>query len=131
MISSFEPKKRHLRELLIYFFNLKESAVEANRLLIETYGEAALSERSCRKWFQKFKNDEFDIDDKERSGRSKVYEDAELGTLLDQESCQTQEEKSARFAGTFSSRASRSVLWSSHTFKFISYNLILKLKPIL
>ena len=28
-------------------------------------------------------------------------------------------------------RASRSVLCSSHTFKFISYNLILKLKPIL
>ena len=28
-------------------------------------------------------------------------------------------------------RASRSVLYSSHTFKFISYNLILKLRPIL
>ena len=71
--------------------------------------------------------------------------------------------KSARFAGTFSSRASRaarfarkferawgarfdrraarsvlseprasrSVLCSSHKFKFISYNFILKLKPIL
>ena len=60
-----------------------------------------------------------------------------------------EEKKSARFAGTFSSRAlraarkferaqgarfdrraSRSVLCSSHTFKFISYNLILKLKLI-
>ena len=68
--------------------------------------------------------------------------------------------KSARFAGTFSSRAarfvrkferamgarfdrrasrsvlsgpraSRSFFCSSHTFKFIYYNLILKLKPIL
>ena len=48
-----------------------------HRLLVETYGEAALSE-SCREWFQKFKNGEFDIEDKERSGRSKVYEDAEL-----------------------------------------------------
>ena len=53
---------------------------------------------------------------------------------------QTKIKKSARFAGTFSLRASRSVildrraarsvLCSSHTFKFISYNLILKLKPI-
>ena len=62
-----------------------------------------------------------------------------------------EEKKSARFAGTFSSRAARSgiferrasrsvlsgprasrlVLCSSHTFKFISYILILKLKPIL
>ena len=28
--------------------NLKKYAVEAHRLLVETYGEAALSERSCR-----------------------------------------------------------------------------------
>ena len=89
-MSSFEPNKRHLRELLIYFFNLKKSAVEAHRLLVETYGEAALNERSCREWFQKFKNSEFDIKDKERSGRPKVYEDARLESLLDQDSCQTQ-----------------------------------------
>lgn len=91
-MSSFEPNKRHLRELLIYFFNLKKSAAEAHRLLVEAYGEVALSERSCREWFQKFKNGEFDIEDKERSGRPRVYEDAELEALLDQDSCQTQEE---------------------------------------
>ena len=73
-MSSFESNKRHLRELLIYFFNLKKSA--------ETYDEAALSERSCRKWFQKFKNGEFDIEDKECSERPKVYEDAELEALF-------------------------------------------------
>ena len=41
-MSSFEPNKRHLRKLLIYFFNLKKSAAKAHRLLVETYGEAAL-----------------------------------------------------------------------------------------
>ena len=61
-------------------------------MLVEAYGDAALSERSCREWFQKFKNDEFDVEDKERSGRPKVYEDAELETLLDEDSCQTQKE---------------------------------------
>ena len=91
-MSSFEPNKRDLRELLIYFFNLKKSAAEAHQLLIETYGEAALSERSCLEWFQKFKNDEFDIVYKECSPRPKVYEDAELEVLLDQDSCQTQQE---------------------------------------
>ncbi|KAG5347204.1 NOP58 protein, partial [Acromyrmex charruanus] len=72
---SFEPNKRHLRELLTYFFNLKKSAAEAHRLLVEAYGEAALSETSCRKWFQKFKNGEFDVEDKERSGRPKVLDE--------------------------------------------------------
>ena len=60
---------------------------------VETYGEAALRERSCREWFQKFKNREFDIEDKEHSGRPKVYEDAKSEALLDQDSSQTQEEQ--------------------------------------
>jgi len=46
-MSSFEPNKRHLRELLIYFFNLKKSVAEAHRLLVEAYSDAALSERNC------------------------------------------------------------------------------------
>ena len=41
---------------------------------------------------KKFKNGEFDVEDKKRSGRSKVYEDAELEALLDEDSCQTQKE---------------------------------------
>jgi len=84
-MSSFEPNKR-LQELLIYFFNLKKFAAEAHRLLVEAYGDVALSERSCREWFQKFKNCEFDVEDKEHSGRPKVYEDAELEALLDEDS---------------------------------------------
>ena len=69
-----------------------KSANEAHRLLVETYYEIALNEKSCREWFQKFKSGEFDIEDKKRSGRPKVYEDAELEALLDQDSCQMQEE---------------------------------------
>ena len=90
-MSSFEPNKRHLRELLIYFFNLKKSASEALRLLVEAFGEVALSDGSCREWFQKLRNGEFDVEDKECSGRPKVYEDTELESLLDVDSCQTQE----------------------------------------
>ena len=61
-------------------------------MLVEIYDEAALSERSCREWYQKLKNGKFDIEGKEHSGKPKVYEDAELEALLDQDSCQTQKE---------------------------------------
>ena len=47
---------------LFLYGNLKKFAAEAHRLLVEAYGDAALSERSCREWFQKFKNGEFDIE---------------------------------------------------------------------
>lgn len=91
-MSKFEPSKRHLREILVYFFNLKKSAAEAHQLLVEAYGEGALSERTCREWFQKFKNGDFDVEDKDRSGRPKIYEDAELEELLEEDSSQTQKE---------------------------------------
>ena len=67
-MSCFELNKRHLRELLIYFFDLKKSPTEVHRLLVEACDEAALSERSCRGWFQTLKNGEFDVEEKERSG---------------------------------------------------------------
>ena len=38
-------------------------------------------------------NGVFDIEDKELSGRPKVYEVAELEALLNQDLCQTQEEQ--------------------------------------
>jgi len=89
-MSSFESNKRHLRELLIYLFNLKKSATEAHRLLVEAYGDAALSERSCRDLRTVNLTSKTVV--KERSGRPKVYENAELEALLDEDSCQTQNE---------------------------------------
>ncbi|GFV73489.1 hypothetical protein TNCV_1271741 [Trichonephila clavipes] len=42
---------------------MKKSATEAHRMLSNTYGEAAISERTCREWFQRFKNSDFDVED--------------------------------------------------------------------
>ena len=39
---------------------MKKSAAEAHRILSNTYGEAAISEKTCREWFQRFKNGDFD-----------------------------------------------------------------------
>ena len=61
-------------------------------MLSNTYGEAAVSERMCRKWFQCFKNSDFDVKDRHGGGRVKVFEDAELEALLDQDSCQMQQD---------------------------------------
>jgi len=70
---------------------MKKSAVEAHRMLSNTYGEADISERMCREWFQRFKNGDFDVEDWHSGGREKVFKDAELEALLEQDSCQNQE----------------------------------------
>jgi len=89
-MSVYEPNSRYLQEVLIFCFNMKKSAAEAHRMLSNIYGEAAISERTCREWFQHFKNGNFE--DRHSGGREKVFEDAELEALLEQDSCQNQEE---------------------------------------
>ncbi|GFX74178.1 mariner Mos1 transposase [Trichonephila clavipes] len=79
---------------------MKKSAAEAHRMLSNTYGEAAISERTCREWFQRFKNGDFEVEDQHGGGREKVFEDAELEALLDQDSCQTQQELSGSLGVT-------------------------------
>ena len=77
-MSSFVPDKKHLREALLFCFHLKKKAVEARPLLEEAYDEHALSKTTCEDWFKRFKNGDFDIEDKIRIGRPKLIEDTEL-----------------------------------------------------
>ncbi|KAL0130804.1 hypothetical protein PUN28_002426 [Cardiocondyla obscurior] len=88
-MSNFVPKKEYLRTILLHYFIQKMTAVEAHRILVETYGDYALSETTCRDWFRRFKNDDFDVEDKARSGAPKKFEDEELQALLQQDSGQT------------------------------------------
>lgn len=91
-MSNFVPEKVVLRGSLITFFHLKKNAAESYRLLAEAYGEHAPSKTTCERWFQRFKSGDFDLEDKERPGQSKKFEDTELQALLDENSCRTQQE---------------------------------------
>ena len=90
-MSVFEPNSRHLREVLMFRCNLKKTAAEAHRMLSSTYGEAALSERTCREWFQRFKKGDFDVEDRHGGEKENIFEDYELEALFAEDSCETQE----------------------------------------
>jgi len=83
------PTKEYLRGILLHYFIQRKSAAEAHRILVETYNDHALSETTCRDWFRRFKNNDFDVEDKERSGAPKKFEDKELEALLYEDSRQT------------------------------------------
>lgn len=91
-MSQFEPNRRHLREVALFCFNSKKSAAEAHRMLKEVYGDDCVDDSSVRGWFRRFKSGDFDVEEKERTGRPKTFEDQELEGLLDEDPCQTQEE---------------------------------------
>ncbi|KAG5322500.1 MOS1T transposase, partial [Pseudoatta argentina] len=82
-MSIFVPNKVYLRGILLHYFIQKKSAAEAHRILVQTYSDNALSDTTCRNWFRRFKNNDFQLEDKERSGAPKKFQDKELEQLFD------------------------------------------------
>ena len=89
-----ERNNEFFRHVLLHYFDLKKSAAEAYKLLLDAYGEAAPSERTCRKWMQRFKEGDIDVQDKKRSGQPKKFDDEELQELLNENPAQTLKELS-------------------------------------
>ena len=56
------------------------------------YGEGVIGESTAKKWFAKFKNGNFDIDDTPRSGRLSEFDKDHLKALLKEESRQRSRE---------------------------------------
>ena len=69
-MSNFVLLKQHLREILIFCFNWKKSAAETHRMFVEVYGDTP-TDKSCREWFRRFKDGDFSVEDKPRSGSQK------------------------------------------------------------
>jgi len=90
-----EHDKLFFRHVLLHYFNLKKIAAATHKLLIKAYGNCAPSERICQEWFPRFKNDDYDVNNKQRSGQPKKFEGTELQALLDENSTQTLQELSA------------------------------------
>ena len=77
-MSDFVPNNRHLREVLIFFIHSKKTAAEAHRELQKVYGDATLSETTCRDWFHRFKDGDLDVEDRPREGWPKTFEYADV-----------------------------------------------------
>ena len=79
-ISNFVPETDDLLQALIFCFHLKKSAAESHRMIVGAYGDHALSEATYKRWFQRFRNNDFDVRNEERGRPRRKFEDAELQT---------------------------------------------------
>lgn len=44
-------------------FHLSKSAFEAAKMICAAYGENVVTDRTCRNWFERFRNGDFDLHD--------------------------------------------------------------------
>lgn len=85
-------KKCHIRHCILFAFQLKKNASEATEMICSALGESAITYKTCKKWYQRFRSGDFDLSDRERSGQPRKFEDEELEQLLCENSAQTQHE---------------------------------------
>lgn len=88
--------KVHIRHCMLFLFHQQKTAAEATRIICETYGQETITDSGCRKWFQRFKSGDFDLNDKERSGRPREMDSDDLEAMLKEDSCQSSVELAKR-----------------------------------
>ncbi|KAL6259341.1 hypothetical protein P5V15_009256 [Pogonomyrmex californicus] len=78
------------------FYSLRVSseknAAVATAMICAAYGENAVSHTTCKRWYQKFRQGDFSLEDEPRAGRPQKIETDELQALLNISSAQTEKE---------------------------------------
>ena len=82
----------HFRHLLYFAFRRGQNTTEAVRGICTVYGEDVISNRAGQRWFSKFKNGDFELEDAPRSGRPSRFDDDRLMELLKEAGHQTSQE---------------------------------------
>lgn len=89
--------KVFIRACALYEFDQGNSAAEAARNLRKTYGEEAMSDSCCRKWFARFKEGDRNLQDLPREGRPKIIDRSDLKKIIDADPSLTTQELAQMF----------------------------------
>lgn len=90
------------RSIMLFYFRKGKNAAKTRKKICAVYGENAVSERMCQKWFSKFRSNDkvseepIDLDDAPRSGRPITTDIDQLMSIINSEPHATTREIAAR-----------------------------------
>jgi len=82
--------KEHIRFSIRDAFQLKKITAAATAMISALYRENAVNHTTCKRWYQKFRQEDFSLEDKPRARRLQKNETDELQALLDINPAQTE-----------------------------------------
>ena len=77
---------------MLYYFKKGKNATEAHKKICAVYGEGAVTDQTCQKWFVKVRAGDFSLDDAPGSGRPVEVVSDQIETLIDNNQCDTTQE---------------------------------------
>lgn len=85
----------HIRHCMLYEFHQGKKATDATSSINSVYPEA-LDVRTCQRWFSRFKDGNFDLDDLPRSGRPSDVNEDMIKEIIEEDPHQTLAEMEKR-----------------------------------
>ena len=64
-----DGRKQYFWHIMLYYFQKGKNATEMQRKISAVYGEGAVTDQKCQKWFVKFHVGDFSLDNAPQSGR--------------------------------------------------------------
>ena len=84
-----EGKKQHFQHIMLHYFKKGKTATEMHKNICAVYGEGAVTDQTCQKWFAKFRAGDFSLDDAPRSGRPVAVDSEQMETIIENNQCYT------------------------------------------
>ena len=69
VISKMEESVQHFWHVVLYYFKKGKNATDTQKKICAMYGEGAVTDWMCQKWFVKFHAGDFSLDDAPQLGR--------------------------------------------------------------
>ena len=89
--------KTYIRACALFMFDQGKNSKEATRVISELYPEDAMTERTCERWFAKFREGDRSIQDLPRTGHPQILDRQSLKTAIDADSGVTSRELAIEF----------------------------------
>jgi len=74
--------KEHIRFSIHFAFHPKKNAAEATAIICAAHGENAVSHTTRKRWYQKFRQGDFSLEDEPPAGRPQKIETDESQALI-------------------------------------------------
>ena len=83
LILKMEENMQHFQHIMLYYFKKGKNTTETQKKICAVYGEGAVTDRTCQKWFAKFHGADFSLDNASWSGRPVEVDSDQIKTLTE------------------------------------------------
>ena len=83
---------QHFQYIMLYYFKKGKNTTEVQKKIAAVYGEGAVTDQTCHKWFAKVHAGDFSSYDAPRLGRPVEVDSEQIETLTENNQCSTTQE---------------------------------------